>query len=157
MPAAGDVDMTHDFFLLPTTKVSVSAIAKGDIVQLNAFRTFVSGDRGPFGVAREAIASGADMRGKVVLNGVVWILANAAITQFDPVGPATGQRVATAVAETATSSLPAGAVAVTSTSATPTPTTTLAGSLPPAGMILGLALDAASAAGVLLRVSMYGV
>ncbi len=151
--AAGDVDLTHDFFLLPVTKTAVSAIAKGDIVQLNAFRTWAPGDKGPFGVAREAIAAGADMKGKVLLNGVVWVTANAAINQFDPVTPAASNKVATAVAET--SSLAAGAVAVTSTSANPTPT--LAGSLPPAGMILGLALDAASALGSLLRISMYGV
>ncbi len=147
MATAGDVDITHDFFLLPSSKNAASAIAKGDIVQLNAARTWTAGDKGPFGVAREAIASGADMKGKVVLDGVVWILANAAISQFDAVTPATGQRVATAVAL----AIPSGGTAMTSTSANPA----LTGSLPTGGMVMGMALDVASGAGVLLRVSMY--
>ncbi len=93
MPIAGDIDMTHDFFLLPSSKNATAAIAKGDIVTLSAGRKFAAGDKGPYGVAREAVSSGADMKGKVAIDGVVYVKAVGAISQFSTVMPANGTEV----------------------------------------------------------------
>jgi hypothetical protein len=93
MPSAGDIDMTHDFFLLPSSKNATAAINKGDIVTLQAGRRFAIGDKGPYGVANQAIASGADMKGKVVIDGVVYVAAVGAIAQFAGVMPANGTQV----------------------------------------------------------------
>jgi hypothetical protein len=93
MPSAGDIDMTHDFFLLPSSKNATAAISKGDIVTLSAARKFAPGDKGPYGVANQAIASGGDMKGKVVVDGVVYVKAVGAIAQFSAVMPADGSHV----------------------------------------------------------------
>ncbi len=93
MPSAGDIDMTHDFFLLPSSKNATAAIAKGDIVTLSAGRKFAAGDKGPYGVATQAIASGADMKGKVIIDGVVYVKAVGAILQFSAVMPASATQV----------------------------------------------------------------
>jgi hypothetical protein len=87
MTSAGDVDMTHDFFLLPSSKNATASIAKGNIVSLKDGRPWQSGDKGPFGIANQAVASGADMKGKIVVDGVVWVAAGGAISQFSPVVP----------------------------------------------------------------------
>jgi hypothetical protein len=87
MPNAGDIDMTHDFFLLPASKNATAAIAKGQIVSLKDGRPWQTGDKGPFGVANQAVASGADMKGKVLVDGVVWVAAGGAIAQFSAVVP----------------------------------------------------------------------
>lgn len=93
MTAAGDIDMTHDFFLLPSSKNSTATIAKGDIVTLSAGRKFTGGDKGPYGVATQAIISGTDMKGKVLVDGVVYVKAVGQIAQFSAVMPATATQV----------------------------------------------------------------
>ncbi|MGA2971898.1 MAG: hypothetical protein ABSE39_04640 [Candidatus Bathyarchaeia archaeon] len=87
MPSAGDIDRTHDFDLLYVSKNATAAIAKGNIVSLKDGRPWQSGDTGPFGVANQAVASGADMKGKIIVDGVVWVAAGGAITQFSSVVP----------------------------------------------------------------------
>jgi hypothetical protein len=79
--------MTHDFFLLPSSKNATAAIVKGQIVSLKDGRAWQSGDKGPFGIANQAVASGADMKGKIVVHGLVYVAAGAAINQFSPVVP----------------------------------------------------------------------
>lgn len=108
MASAGDIDMAHDFFFLPASKNATAAIAKGDIVTLSAGRKFANGDKGPYGVANQAIASGADMKGKVVIDGIVYVAAVASVAIFSAVTPAGGgtQRVsgATGYADSAVGS-----------------------------------------------------
>jgi hypothetical protein len=87
MPNAGDIDMTHDFFLLPSSKNATAAIAKGNIVSLKDGRPWQSGDKGPFGVANQAVANGADMKGKILVDGVVWVQAGGAINQYASIVP----------------------------------------------------------------------
>jgi hypothetical protein len=87
MASAGDIDMAHDFFFLPVSKNATAAIAKGQIVTLSAGRPWQTGDRGPFGIANQPVASGADMKGKIVIHGVVWVAAGGAINQFAAVIP----------------------------------------------------------------------
>ena len=87
MPSAGDIDMTHDFFLLPVSKNATATITKGQIISLKDGRPWQAGDKGPFGVANQGVASGADMKGKIVVDGVVWVAAGGTINQFSPVVP----------------------------------------------------------------------
>ncbi|MGD0175812.1 MAG: hypothetical protein ABSC50_03185 [Candidatus Bathyarchaeia archaeon] len=87
MPNAGDIDMTHDFFLLPSSKNATATITKGQIISLKDGRPWQAGDKGPFGIANQGVASGADMKGKIVVDGVVWVAAGGAINQFSPVVP----------------------------------------------------------------------
>jgi hypothetical protein len=93
MPSAGDIDMAHDFFFLPVTKLATAAINKGDIVTLSAGRSFQDGDVGPYGIANQAIASGADMKGKVVIDGVVYVKTVGALSQFAMAMPASSTEV----------------------------------------------------------------
>ncbi len=86
MPSAGDID-SADFRLLLSSKNATAAIAKGNIVSLRDGRPWQSGDKGPFGIANQAVASGADMKGKIVVDGVVWVQAGGAINQFASVVP----------------------------------------------------------------------
>lgn len=87
MPNAGDIDMTHDFFLLPVSKNATATITKGQIISLKDGRPWQAGDKGPFGIANQGVASGADMKGKIVVDGVVWVAAGGAVNQFSPVVP----------------------------------------------------------------------
>lgn len=87
MANAGDVDMNVDFLLLPFDKNATAVIAKGQIVSLKDGRPWQSGDKGPFGIANQAVASGSSMRGKVLIEGVIWVAAGGAINQFSPVAP----------------------------------------------------------------------
>jgi hypothetical protein len=79
--------MAHDFFFLPVSKNATAAITKGQIVSLKDGRPWQAGDKGPFGIANQNVASGADMRGKIVIHGVVWVAADGAISQFASVVP----------------------------------------------------------------------
>jgi hypothetical protein len=87
MANAGDVDMNVDFLLLPFDKNATAAIAKGQIVSLKDARPWQTGDKGPFGIANQAVSSGSSMRGKVLIDGVIWVAAGGAINQFSPVVP----------------------------------------------------------------------
>lgn len=87
MPSAGDIDMAHGFFFLPVSKNATATITKGQIISLKDGRPWQSGDKGPFGIANQAVASGADMKGKIVIDGVVWVAAGGAINQFAGVVP----------------------------------------------------------------------
>ncbi len=91
--AAGNVKREFYFFVLAYSKNATAAISKGDIVTLNAGRSWATGDKGPYGVAISAIASGADMRGKVLEHGVVTVLAGGAISQFVRVYPSATAKV----------------------------------------------------------------
>jgi hypothetical protein len=93
MPSAGDIDMTHDFFLLPSSKNATADITKGDIVTLSAGRKWAWGDKGPYGVATQAITNGTNMKGKVIVDGVVYVKAVGAISQFSAVMPANATQV----------------------------------------------------------------
>lgn len=133
MPSAGDIDMTHDFFLLPTSKNTTAAIAKGDIVTLSAGRKWEAGDTGPYGVATQAIGSGKDMKGKVLVDGVVWVVADDAIDQYSAVVPTAAAKV----------------------SAQPGITVTISGATGTSGFLLAeIAYDAAAKDGDLIRVDL---
>jgi len=133
MPSAGDIDMTHDFFLLPSSKNATADIAKGDIVTLSAGRKWQAGDKGPYGVAYQAIKSGADMKGKVLVDGVVWVVADDVISQFSAVVPTAAAKV----------------------SAISGVTVTVSGATGVGGFLLGeLAYDAAGKDGDLIRIDL---
>jgi hypothetical protein len=140
MANAGDIDMSSDFFLLPVSKNATAAIKKGDIVSLKDGRPWQANDLGPFGVANQAVASGADMRGKILIDGIIWVQAGAAISQYAAVVPGdTDEAIAAAVL-----ALGSGASGGTG----------MSGSLMPGGMLLGTAYDAASNDGDLIRVDL---
>lgn len=128
----------YAFFLLPTSKTATADIAKGDVVSLPDGRKCAAGDDGPFGVAVRDIANGEDLKGKVLVKGVVKVVANGAIAQFKYVAPDANGRVKQA----SPVAIPEGATTVTSTAAQPP----LTGSYCPDGLV-GRALEAASAAG----------
>ena len=140
--AAGDIKYEYAFFLLPTSKNATAAIAKGDVVSLPDGRKCAAGDGGPFGIAIKAIASGEDMKDKVLIKGAADVVADGAINQFTYVKPAANGQVE-AAAKIAVA-VPAGATTVPSTAAQPD--LTESGSIPPDGLV-GYALDAAAGAG----------
>jgi Uncharacterized conserved protein (DUF2190) len=141
MPSAGDIDMTHDFFFLPVSKNATAAIKKGDVISLRDGRPWQAGDLGPFGIANQAVASGADMKGKIVVDGVVWVQAGAAIDQFAPVVPGDTDEVIEATALTLGTGASGG--------------TGMTGSLMPGGMLLAeIAYDAATNDGDLIRIDL---
>lgn len=140
MANAGDIDMTSDFFLLPVTKLSTAAITKGQIVSLKDGRPWQAGDLGPFGVANQAVASGADMRGKVLIDGVIWVAAGAAVSQYADVVPGDTDEV-----------IPATVLALGTGASGGTG---MSGSLMPGGDILGTAYDVAVNDGDLIRVDL---
>jgi hypothetical protein len=145
MVAAGDVILEAEFQMLAFTKLATAAIAKGDIVTLNAGRKWTTGDKGPYGVARQAIANGADMKGKVVVDGPVYVVADDAIVQFKKVVPSAAAKVSECAAMTGT--LTTGTDHVTLASGT-----TLAGGIPPEGWPLGTSQSAATGDGDLIIV-----
>jgi hypothetical protein len=140
MASAGDVDMAQGFFFLPASKNATATITKGQIISLKDGRPWQAGDKGPFGIANQAVASGADMKGKVVINGVVFVAADAAIAQFAPVVPVDVDEVATATVLALGTGASGG--------------TGMTGSLLPGGLLLGMAFDAAVNDGDLLRVQL---
>ncbi len=100
--APGDIRRESEFFLLSYSKAATADIAKGDIVTLSAGRSYQANDVGPFGVATRAIANGADMKGRVLIDGVVSVLAGDAIAQFKrvyPSGSSKAKEVSTQTAE----------------------------------------------------------
>jgi len=145
--AAGDIRYEYAFWLLPVSKNATAAISKGDVVSLPDGRKCAAGDGGPFGVAIADIASGEDMKGKVLVKGAVDVVANGAISQLKFVKPAANGRVE-AAAKMAVA-VPSGATTVTSTAAQPD--LTESGSIPPDGLV-GLTLDAASNAGDVITI-----
>jgi hypothetical protein len=140
MPSAGDIDMVHGFFFLPVSKNATATITKGQIISLKDGRPWQAGDKGPFGIANQGVASGADMKGKIVIDGIVYVAADAAISQFAPVVPVDVDEVATATALALGTGASGG--------------TGMTGSLMPGGMVLGMAFDAAVNDGDLLRVKL---
>lgn len=136
--AAGDIKYEYGFWLLPVSKNATAAINKGDVVSLPDGRKCAAGDGGPFGVAIQDIANGEDMKGKVLIGGVVEVVASGAISQLSFVKPWDNGRVAAASKIAVT--VPSGATNVTSTSAQPD--LTESGSIPPDGLV-GKALEAA--------------
>jgi hypothetical protein len=132
--------MVHAFFFLPVTKNATATITKGQIISLKDGRPWQAGDKGPFGVANQGVASGADMKGKIVIDGIVYVAAAGAIVQFAPVVPSTVAYVTTA----STLALGTGASGGTG----------MTGSLMPGGMILGMGFDATTNPGDLLRVKL---
>jgi hypothetical protein len=145
MVAAGDVILEQEFQMLPASKNATAAIAKGDIVTLSAGRKWTASDKGPYGVARQTIASGADMKGKVVVDGPVYVVADDVIDQFKKVVPTAAAKVSECAAMTGT--LTTGTDHVTLASGT-----TLAGGIPPEGWPLGTSQSAAAADGDLIIV-----
>ena len=141
MPNAGDIDRTTNFLLLSVSKLATTAISKGQIVSLKDGRPWQAGDTGPFGVAWQNVANGADMSGKILVDGIVWVAAAGAIAQYAPVVPSTVAYVTTATTLTLGTGSSGG--------------TGMTGSLMPGGMILGTAWDAAVNSGDLLRISLY--
>ncbi len=142
MASAGDIDKIGDYLLLPVSKNSTATITKGQIISLKDGRPWQAGDKGPFGVANQNVASGANMQGKILIDGVVWVAADAAIVQYAPVVPIDVDEVATATALALGTGASGG--------------TGMTGSLMPGGMLLGTAWDVASADGDLIRVDLYG-
>ncbi len=138
---AGDIKYEYAFFLLPVSKTATADISKGDVVSLPDGRPCQAGDGGPFGVAIEDIASGEDMKGKVLIKGAIDVVAAGAISQLSFVKPDANGRVSAASKITVT--IPAGATTVTSDAAQPD--LIEAGSIPPDGLV-GMALDEASGA-----------
>lgn len=136
--AAGDVMYEFNFFLLPVSKAAAADIAKGDVVSLADGRKCQAGDDGPFGVAVRDIAAGEDMKGKVLIRGIVKVKASGAIAQFKYVAPDANGKVKQA----SPVAIPSGTTTVTSTSANPA----LTGSYGPDGLV-GRSLEAASADG----------
>jgi hypothetical protein len=116
MPA-GDVCYEFGFWTLPSSKAAASSIAKGEVVDLSQARRCAQGDTGPFGVALEAIPQGADMRGRVLMKGVVYVAAGGAVGALSYVRPGDGGAVLAAQRIAVT--VPSGEVAVTSTAAQP--------------------------------------
>jgi len=149
--AAGDVMYEYAFFLLPTSKTATAAIATGDVVSLADGRKCAAGDDGPFGVAIADIANGEDMKGKVLIKGIVKVVASGAIAQFKFVAPDANGRIKAAVPLSVT--VPSGATAVTSTAAQPD--LVEAGSYCPDGLV-GTALEAASANGDIITIILGG-
>ncbi|MEM2925696.1 MAG: DUF2190 family protein [Methanocellales archaeon] len=145
--AAGNVIYEYGFFLLPVSKTAAAAIAKGDVVSLADGRKCAAGDDGPFGVAITDIASGEDMKGKVLIKGVVKVVASGAIGQFKFVAPDANGKVKEAAALSV--SIPSGETTVTSTAAQPN--LVEAGSYCPDGLV-GTALEAASANGDVIAI-----
>jgi len=145
--AAGDVKYEFNYMVLPTSKNATADIAKGEAVSLKDGRRTAASDPGPFGVAIAAIASGAEMKGKVLIKGVVDVTASGIVGQFNFVKPDANGKVAQA--STINVVVPAGSTAVTSKAAQPT--LTKSGSIPPDGL-LGRALDAAGADGDVITV-----
>lgn len=139
--AAGDIPYEYGFFMLPTSKNATAAIAKGDVVSLPDGRKCAAGDGGPFGVAIKAIASGADMKGNVLIKGAADVVAAGTISQFSYVKPAANGQVD--AASKISVAVPSGGTTVTSTAAQPD--LTESGSIPPDGLA-GYALDAAAGA-----------
>jgi hypothetical protein len=138
MPSAGDIDMAHDFFMLPVAKNATATITKGQIISLKDGRPWQAGDKGPFGIANQGVASGASMRGMIVINGVVWVAAAGAIVQFAPVVPSTVAYVTTATALALGTGASGG--------------TGMTGSLMPGGMLVGMNFDTTTNPGDLTRV-----
>jgi len=145
--AAGDVKYEFNYMVLPTSKNSTAAITKGEVVSLKDGRKTAAADGGPFGVAIADIANAAEMKGKVLIKGVVDVTASGQIGQFNFVKPDTNGKVAQAAKIDVT--VPAGSTAVTSKSAQPT--LTKSGSIPPDGLV-GRALDAAAQDGDIITV-----
>jgi hypothetical protein len=145
--AAGDVMYEYGFFLLPTSKTATAAISKGDVVSLTDGRKCAAGDDGPFGVAITDIANGEDMKGKVLIKGVVKVVASGSIGQFAYVAPDNNGKVKAATALSV--SVPTGDTPVTSNAAQPN--LVEAGSYCPDGLV-GAALEAASANGDVITI-----
>lgn len=95
--APGDVNRLRDFTLLDYSLAATADIKKGDIVTLAKGAPFTAGDDGPFGVANQAIKTDADMKGKVLIHGVVSVLADGAIDAQTYVKPASSTKVHTGV------------------------------------------------------------
>jgi predicted RecA/RadA family phage recombinase len=145
--AAGDVIYEYGFFLLPTSKNATANIAKGDVVSLKDGRKCMAGDDGPFGVAITDIANGEDMKGKVLIKGIVKVVASGSIGQFTYVAPDDNGKVKAAAALSV--SVPIGDTPVTSNAAQPNLVET--GSYCPDGLV-GTALEAASANGDVITI-----
>ncbi len=145
--AAGDVRYEFSYMKLPTSKNATADIAKGEVVSLKDGRKCAASDPGPFGVATEAISNGSDMRGKVLIKGVVDVTASGSIGQFNYVKPDANGKVAQAAKITVT--VPSGSTSVLSKAAQPDLTET--GSIPPDGLV-GRALDAASLDGDVITI-----
>lgn len=148
--AAGDVVYEYAYMLLPTSKNATAAINKGEVVSLKDGRKCAAADPGPFGVAVTNIANGADMKGKVLIKGVVDVVASGQIGQFNFVKPDSDGKVAQA--SKISVSVPSGSTSVLSKSAQPD--LTEAGSIPPDGLV-GMALDAASSNGDVITVILW--
>ena len=142
MPSAGDIDRTTNFLLLSVSKLATATITKGQIISLKDGRPWQAGDLGPFGVAWQNVASGADMNGKILIDGIVWVQAGAAIPQLAAVVPGDVDEVNPAIVLALGTGASGG--------------TGMTGSLLPGGMILGTAWDAAVNDGDLIRISLYG-
>ena len=138
--AAGDIDMSHDFFFLPVSKNATGTITKGQIISLKDGRPWQAGDKGPFGIANQGVASGADMRGKVLVDGVIYVAAAGAISQFAPVVPSTTAYITTAAALALGTGVSGG--------------TGMTGALMPGGMLVGWVFDATTNPGDLTRVKL---
>ncbi len=145
--AAGDVKYEFNYMVLPTSKNAAAAITKGEVVSLKDGRKTAALDPGPFGVAIADIANATDMKGKVLIKGVVDVTASGQVGQFNFVKPDANGKVAQA-AKIAVA-VPAGATAVTSKAAQPD--LTESGSIPPDGLV-GRALDAAAQDGDVITV-----
>jgi len=139
--AVGDIAFEYAFFLLPVTKVSTAAITKGELVSLKDGRKAAAGDPGPFGIAVAAIASGEDMKGKVLIKGVAYVAASGVISQFAYAKPDANGKVAAAAKI---------AVAYDSGANTVGTNPVESGSIPPDGLA-GMVLDATTSDGDLTR------
>jgi len=95
--APGDVNRLRDFTLLDYSVTATADVAKGDIVTLKAGRKWQSGDGGPYGVATRATSSGVDLKGRVLIDGVVAVLCSKTVTVQTYVKPASSTQVHTGV------------------------------------------------------------
>ena len=106
--AAGDIKYEYALWLLPVARAAAADISKGQLVSLSGGAPAAAGDHAPFGVAIEDIASGEDMRGKVVISGVVEVVAGGPISALSYVKAGDGGRVVDFVEGTDAESLIAG-------------------------------------------------
>ena len=95
--APGDIIRLRDFTLLDYSVNATADVAKGDIVTLKAGRKWTSGDVGPYGVATQATLNTKDLKGRVLIDGVVAVLCSKTVTAQTYVKPATATQVHTGV------------------------------------------------------------
>ncbi len=106
--AAGDIKYEYGLWLLPVSKTAEADISKGQLVSLSDGVPAAAGDHAPFGVAIEDIASGEDMRGKIIISGVVEVVAGGPISALSYVKAGDGGKVVDYVEGTDAESLIAG-------------------------------------------------